>query len=364
MTEVYSCGKTNLPFNVARRITSALLFSLNSSRAWSFCNFPFTVESGLCLKNVHCRYGHRFMHHVVGTHGNVTSVRDVVLVSLLCNLCGSMIMFSWARFEHDDFSLFVSIVVQSLSQGRSQLEPFELAGVVTLPSIAEALLISHVLLSWFPQNQHHHPEWSKCHIFLLPRPIGVSFSPFVYGIAQWTQRHIWPFVICSFVSLPWTHIHPSGGFGLSQRESCHTDPRFRQWLFAIHVAIIISGRLLKYIKACFVCFWPSRWFTRIGKSSLAIKSIVLWSNMIPICVITDITPEIFASFKIWLWIFGFFLLLAWRHHPHGFQRWKSAILLARFRPLYIGVQFHCIFSECPLLLIFNLCTWISDVAMF
>ena len=75
-------------------------------------------------------------------------------------------------------------------------------------------------------------------------------------------------VLYSFVSLPWTHIHPSGGFGLSQRESCHADPRFRQWLFAIHVPIIISGRLLKYIKACFVCFWPSRWFRRIGRRPL------------------------------------------------------------------------------------------------
>ena len=126
---------------------------------------------------------------------------------------------------------------------------------------------------------------------------------------------------------------------VEQRESCHTDPKFRQWLFAIHVPIIISGRLLKYIKACFVCLWPSRWFRRIWKSSLATKSIVLWSNMVPICVIIDITPEIFATFKIWLWIFGFFLLLAWRHHPLGIQRWKTAVLLARFRPLYMECNF-------------------------
>ena len=97
---------------------------------------------------------------------------------------------------------------------------------------------------------------------------------------------------------------------------------------------------------------------RIGKSSLATKSIVLWSNMTPICVITDITPEIFASFKIWLRIFGFSFFwqvflesLAWRHHPLSIQRWKTAVLLARFRPLYMGVQFHCLLSECPLLLV-------------
>ena len=44
--------------------------------------------------------------------------------------------------EHEEFSLFVSIVDHSLAHGRRQLEPFGLAGWVTLQGIAEAFLIS------------------------------------------------------------------------------------------------------------------------------------------------------------------------------------------------------------------------------
>ena len=66
------------------------------------------------------------MHHVVVRRGNVTSVRDVVLVvfALLFVVrihCDSMLMFSLSCFEHEEFNLFVSIVDQALAQSRSQL---------------------------------------------------------------------------------------------------------------------------------------------------------------------------------------------------------------------------------------------------
>ena len=82
-------------FHFALRITSALLVTLDSSEAsqllLQFC--PFLVESGVFLGKCHCfRYGIRF-------HGNMNSVRGVVLVSsfrtLCCRLlCDSMITFS------------------------------------------------------------------------------------------------------------------------------------------------------------------------------------------------------------------------------------------------------------------------------
>ena len=51
--------------------------------------------------------------------------------------------------EHEEFSLFVSIVDHSLAHGRRQLEPFGLAGWVTLQGIAEAFLISMFLQALF-----------------------------------------------------------------------------------------------------------------------------------------------------------------------------------------------------------------------
>ena len=50
-----------------------------------FC--PFLIESSLCLNNFHCcRYESRFVHHFVVRPGNMTSVRDVALVSFLLTL--------------------------------------------------------------------------------------------------------------------------------------------------------------------------------------------------------------------------------------------------------------------------------------
>ena len=86
-------------------------------------------------------FGNRFVHHVVVRHGNVTSIPDVVLLFVVRILSDSMSMFSCSCVEHEDFNLFVSILDNSLAQGRTKLEPSGLAGVVTLHGIAEALLI-------------------------------------------------------------------------------------------------------------------------------------------------------------------------------------------------------------------------------
>ena len=68
----------------------AFLITLNSSRAGSFCNCPFRVETSLCIRKCHCfRYWNRFVHHPEVRHGNLTSVRDVVLVGLLLSVCFS-----------------------------------------------------------------------------------------------------------------------------------------------------------------------------------------------------------------------------------------------------------------------------------
>ena len=61
----------------------------------------------------------------------------------------SMIISSRSFFEHEEFSLFVFILDQSLAQVRFQLEPFGLAGLATVQGIAEALLISNFLPALF-----------------------------------------------------------------------------------------------------------------------------------------------------------------------------------------------------------------------
>ena len=79
---------TVMPSDFALRTTSALLVTLDSSEAGSFCKFVHSSSTAACLRKVHyCRYGNRFLNHVVVRHGNWTSVRDVVLVSLFLTLC-------------------------------------------------------------------------------------------------------------------------------------------------------------------------------------------------------------------------------------------------------------------------------------
>ena len=72
--------------------------------------------AAFCLRNFHCcRHGNRFVHHVVVRHGNLTSVRDVVLMRFLFVLQKFeffeiwWFMFSWLCYEHEWFNLVVSI---------------------------------------------------------------------------------------------------------------------------------------------------------------------------------------------------------------------------------------------------------------
>ena len=72
------------------------------------------------------------------------------------------------------------------------------------------------------------------------------------------NHFFWPNVswCCCDLILRQSALNPRVSFWwilAEQRKSCHTDPRFRQRLIAIHVPTIIDGRLLRYIKAC-VCF--------------------------------------------------------------------------------------------------------------
>ena len=52
--------------------------------------FPLSLSREKPLSNVHCfRYKNRLVRHVAVRHGNATSVRDVVQVSLFLTLCSS-----------------------------------------------------------------------------------------------------------------------------------------------------------------------------------------------------------------------------------------------------------------------------------
>ena len=134
-------------------------------------------------------------------------------------LCDSVIVFSWYCCEHEEFNLFVSILDQpTTSTSRSQLELFGLAGW-WLCKASLRLFLSQIFFwqcSWFPHNQDHRPEWSKCLVALLLRP-NVGVLPFILWMAlRWelflTCSTILPaklcpkrVVTCFFVSLPWTH---------------------------------------------------------------------------------------------------------------------------------------------------------------
>ena len=68
---------------------------------------------------------------------------------------------------------------------------------------------------------------------------------------------------------------------VEQCESCHPDPRFRQWLVSINLPMIIDGRLLKYIKACFRLSLHINETQRYGKIVLRNLELSSSRNMIP-----------------------------------------------------------------------------------
>ena len=97
-------------------------------------------------------------------------------------------MSSWSFLEHEEFSLLVSILDQTLARGRPQLEPFGLAGVVTVQGIAEALFIPNLFLV----------------VFTISSSSGICpiFRTFICGFAQWTFWHIWVFFF--WPDVPWS----------------------------------------------------------------------------------------------------------------------------------------------------------------
>ena len=70
------------------------------------------------------------MHHVVVRHGKhdlsprCGPCEFLFVLFVIRILCDSMIISSRPSFEHEESSLFVSILDHSLAQGRTQLEPF------------------------------------------------------------------------------------------------------------------------------------------------------------------------------------------------------------------------------------------------
>ena len=98
-------------------------------------------------------------------------------------------------------SLFVSILDHSLAQGRSQLEPFGSAGVVTLQGIAAALLIPQLSFGIV----YHGTEQSECLAGLSQRPIWVFLRqnyPMAHAVNLLTHLTIiWPNVSWSCCDL-------------------------------------------------------------------------------------------------------------------------------------------------------------------
>ena len=128
------------------------------------------------------------MHHVVARHGNVTSVRDVVLMSLLLTLCSST---SWRFNDYvlmmlllnmKKLNTFISVAHQSLAQGRTQLDPFGSAGLVTFQAIAEALFISYFscgMIHDFFTTRTIVQDWVNASMFSCPVIYGFALRSFL-----------------------------------------------------------------------------------------------------------------------------------------------------------------------------------------
>ena len=91
----------------------------------------------------------------------------------------------------------------------------------------------------------------------------------------------------------------------NNEKSCHTDAKFGQWLIAIHVAITIDGRLFKYVNAGFCLSRNIYIIQKYRKIVLRNKEFRPWSNIQQSYVISQNTPEILWSFKIWTRMSGF-----------------------------------------------------------
>ena len=140
---------TSLPSNFARRITSALLFSVSCPKLEvAATGFPFFVDSGLCLNSCHCsRYVHRFMHHVVVRHGNITSAMSVSCTLFYSNPLRFYVSphdLSW-KMKSATFSC--PLLTNQLHSVVSCLKRSGWLVWFTLQGIAEALGISNFLMA-------------------------------------------------------------------------------------------------------------------------------------------------------------------------------------------------------------------------
>ena len=178
-------------------------------------------------------------------------------------------MSSWSFLEHEEFSLLVSILDQTLARGRPQLEPFGLAGVVTVKGIAEALFIPNLFLV----------------VFTISSSSGICpiFRTFICGFALWTFWHIWVFFwpdvvllwpVSSWICL-WTRIYASGGFPLS---SWNRVPPIHGWDIDVSPSMFQEWSMVdswSTSRLVIVCPSTSMEFRGVGKSSFATWCFVL-----------------------------------------------------------------------------------------
>ena len=154
---------------------------------------------------------------------------------------------------------------------------------------------------------------------------------------------------------------------LSNAKSCHTDAKFGQWLIAIHVAITIDGRLLKYVNACFCLSRNIHFIQKSRKIVLRNKEFRPWSNIQQKHVISQNTPEILWSFKIWTRMsgFSFFYTFFLKWLPEIASRlvhnggWRQPIL-QWVRPVLHGKHVQCHFLNVHLFWFELFLTWISN----
>ena len=282
---------------------TVLLLQSIGSTIWklvfgSFSTCPNLLSLAILAAGVHYfRSGNRFVHHVAVRHGNMTSVRDRLLMNIFRTLGGSNPLW------FDGYVLMIllwtwrikpfCISYQSLAQGRLQLEPFGLAG-------------DFAKHRWSPQcfqisSGTVHDFVTK--IIVGNRIIASLFScrvqvwffscRFICGFTLWDLwpdwTFFWPhgFLVCCDLFLRQSALNPHISFwwiSAEQRESCHTDPWFRQWLVSICVPTIIDGRLLKYINARFRLSLNTNVNQMYGKIVLRNREFRPWSNMIPIYI--------------------------------------------------------------------------------
>ena len=284
--------------------------------------------------SVHCNFAVR--------HGNLTSIRDVILVSCFLILWSSsslwfndyVLMILLSRTKNSIF--FISILEQSLAQGCVQLEPFGLAGLWLCEASLRPSLFPMCFWhsSWFPQDQ---------------KPRCSLASDFESSSVHFSMTLHWKFFDMLEYSFPVLSVRlepelcPSGVFFVERSESYHTDPEFRQWLVSKYPT---NHRWspLEVHQGLFLCVSEHRYNSEISENRSSEHWVSSLEQHDPIFVISHDKLEILTSFDIWIWISDFFFSseeFCWDSRPRSppplcTQRWKTAVLLARFRPSCMG----------------------------